>query len=72
MKRVSLVLAIIGMFVMPMIPVKASHPVLPPYENEGDIVLVDGSVIPGIPKWDHAQIYVGMVMIMWKFLLVGK
>ncbi|HHF56083.1 MAG TPA: hypothetical protein ENL42_04115 [Thermoplasmatales archaeon] len=54
------ILAIVGMFVMPMMPAtKAIHPVLPPCENEGDIVLADGSRIPDLPKWDHAQIYVG-------------
>ena len=60
MKKMLLVLAIVGMFVMPMMPTtKATHPVLPPCENEGDIVLADGPRIPKIPEWDHAQIYVG-------------
>jgi len=50
------VLVIVGMFLMPMMPVtKATHPVLPPCENEGDIVLADGSRIPKIPEWDHAK-----------------
>jgi len=61
MKKVLLVLAIVGMFVMPMMPAKgASIPIPPPYVHRGDIVFADEMPKkPAINGWDHAALYNG-------------
>ncbi|RLF44853.1 MAG: hypothetical protein DRN17_03705 [Thermoplasmata archaeon] len=53
------VLGIVGVLIMPIALSVEATPWIPHVEHEGDIILADGGWTPGIPAWDHAQIYSG-------------
>ena len=72
MKKILLVLVIMGMFVMPMIPVKvkALPPGVSPPTQKADIVFARNWSAypkwPGITGWHHACIYIGKHWVYFK------